>query len=158
MLVKLTSNLKQTPRKVSQRLQSWWDLAKWLERLTAKCRSRHSPVATVLGSIPASSDTVESEGRQMKQYWISYIKNKKNAKGCKACIGAASRYIVLYVLSSLFLGRHKGSKTLLVLRYDALQVQGVVPLMRIRLFKLILSKILRTSYRTSPFIGMRIEL
>jgi hypothetical protein len=34
----------------------------WLERLTANAK-----VATVLGSIPASSDTVESEGRQMKQ-------------------------------------------------------------------------------------------
>ncbi len=34
-------------------------------------------MATVLGSIPASSDTVESEGRQMKQYFISYIKRKK---------------------------------------------------------------------------------
>ncbi len=32
-----------------------WDLAEWLERLTAN--------ATVLGSIPASYDTVESEGR-----------------------------------------------------------------------------------------------
>jgi hypothetical protein len=31
----------------------------------------------VLGSITASSDTVESEGRQMKQYWITYIKKKK---------------------------------------------------------------------------------
>ncbi len=31
----------------------------------------------VLGSIPASSDTVESEGRQMKQCWIQYIKNQK---------------------------------------------------------------------------------
>ncbi len=34
----------------------------WLERLTANAK-----VATVLGSIPASSDTVDSEGRQMKQ-------------------------------------------------------------------------------------------
>jgi hypothetical protein len=33
-----------------------------LERLTA-----NAPVATVLGSIPASVGTVESEGRQMKQ-------------------------------------------------------------------------------------------
>ncbi len=48
-----------------------WDLAEWLERLTA-----NAVVATVLGSIPASSDTVESEGRQMKQCWISYIKRK----------------------------------------------------------------------------------
>ncbi len=38
------------------------DLAQWLERLTANAK-----VATVLGSIPASSDTVESERRQMKQ-------------------------------------------------------------------------------------------
>jgi hypothetical protein len=34
----------------------------WLERLTV-----NAVVATVLGSIPASSDTVESKGRQMKQ-------------------------------------------------------------------------------------------
>ncbi len=40
------------------------DLAKWLERLTANVELE---VATVLGSIPASSDTVESEGPQMKQ-------------------------------------------------------------------------------------------
>ncbi len=45
---------------------SEWDLAEWLERLT---------VVTVLGSIPASSDTVESERQQMKQCWIKYIKN-----------------------------------------------------------------------------------
>ncbi len=37
-------------------------------------------VATVLGSIPASSDTVESEGRQMNQCWITYIKRKKEKK------------------------------------------------------------------------------
>ncbi len=40
-----------------------WGIAEWLERLTANVE-----VATVLGSIPASSDTVESEGRQMKQF------------------------------------------------------------------------------------------
>ncbi len=38
------------------------DLALWLERLTA-----NAEVVTVLGSIPASSDTMESEGRQTKQ-------------------------------------------------------------------------------------------
>jgi hypothetical protein len=37
-------------------------------------------VATVLASIPTSSDTVESEGRQMKQCRISYIKRKKKKK------------------------------------------------------------------------------
>jgi hypothetical protein len=48
-----------------------WDVAEWLECLTASAE-----VATVMGSIPASSDTVESERRQMKQCWISYIKNR----------------------------------------------------------------------------------
>ncbi len=46
----------------------WCNLAERLERLTANAKC-----ATVLGSIPASSDTVETEGRQMKQYWIKYI-------------------------------------------------------------------------------------
>jgi hypothetical protein len=36
--------------------------------------------ATVLGSIPASSDTVESVGRQMKQCWIQYIEEEENPK------------------------------------------------------------------------------
>jgi hypothetical protein len=45
-----------------------WDQAEWLQRLTA-----HAEVATVLGSIPASSDTVESDTRQMKHCWIQYI-------------------------------------------------------------------------------------
>ncbi len=43
-------------------INSGWDLAEWLERPTA-----NAEVATVLGSIPAVSDRVESEGRQMKQ-------------------------------------------------------------------------------------------
>jgi hypothetical protein len=38
----------------------------WLEGLTANAK-----VATFLGSIPASSDTVKSECRQMKQGWIT---------------------------------------------------------------------------------------
>ncbi len=37
-------------------------MAEWLDRLTV-----NAVVATVLGSMSASSDTVESEGRQMKQ-------------------------------------------------------------------------------------------
>ncbi len=47
----------------SSRVWGWdladveWDLAEWLERLIANV-----VVATVLGSIPASSDTVKSEG------------------------------------------------------------------------------------------------
>jgi hypothetical protein len=40
----------------------WMRLADWLEQLTVNAK-----VATVLGSIPASSDTVASEERQMKQ-------------------------------------------------------------------------------------------
>ncbi len=45
-------------RQINQRL----DLAEWLERLAVNAK-----VATDLGSITASSDTVEYEGRQMKQ-------------------------------------------------------------------------------------------
>jgi hypothetical protein len=44
----------------------------WLER-----QAVNAIVATVLGSIPASSDTVESERRQMKHCRITYIKRKK---------------------------------------------------------------------------------
>jgi len=40
--------------------ESGSDLAEWLVRLTA-----HVEVATVLGSIKASSDTVECEGRRI---------------------------------------------------------------------------------------------
>jgi hypothetical protein len=39
----------------------------------------NAPVATVLGSIPASVGTVESEGRQMKQCWILYEQKEKNS-------------------------------------------------------------------------------
>jgi hypothetical protein len=46
--------------------------SRWFERLTANAK-----VATDLGSISASSDTTESEGRQMKQCLIKYIKNPK---------------------------------------------------------------------------------
>ena len=44
----------------------------WLEGLTANAK-----VATFLGSIPASSDTVKSEWRQMKQGWIK-LSNSTN--------------------------------------------------------------------------------
>ncbi len=66
------------PQKLKSRdiVPLWgWDLAEWLNRLTA-----NAVVATVLCSIPASSDTVESEGRQMKQCWISYTIKRKNPK------------------------------------------------------------------------------
>jgi hypothetical protein len=51
-----------------------WDLAEWLECLTANVK-----IATVLGSVSASSDTVESEGRQMRHCWIKNMR-KKNYK------------------------------------------------------------------------------
>ncbi len=44
------------------RKERYRDLADMLGLLTANAK-----VATVLGLIPASSDTVESEGRHMKQ-------------------------------------------------------------------------------------------
>ncbi len=53
----------------------WWDLAVWLERLAV-----NAIAATVLGSIQASSDTVESEGRQMKQCWLTSKIKRKNQK------------------------------------------------------------------------------
>ncbi len=59
-------------------LSSGWDLVKWLERLAV-----YDKVGTVPGSIPGTSDTVESEGRQMKQCWITYNRTfmkKKNLK------------------------------------------------------------------------------
>jgi hypothetical protein len=49
-------------------------MAEWLMRLTFNAKA-----ATVLGSIPASSDTLESEGRQMKQNRKSTLKNLKNS-------------------------------------------------------------------------------
>ncbi len=56
-----TSSYRRTFKKVDEIY-----LAEWLERLSANAK-----VATVLG--PESSDTVESEGRQMKQCWTQYI-------------------------------------------------------------------------------------
>jgi hypothetical protein len=44
------------------------DLADWIDCLTANAEK----VATILDSIPASTDTLESEGRQMKQCRIKY--------------------------------------------------------------------------------------
>ncbi len=51
------------------------DLAKWLDQWVRSSGRRHAKVTTVLGSIPASSDTVESEGRQLKK--------KKNRPKCE---------------------------------------------------------------------------
>ncbi len=45
---------------------------RFVQSMTANAK-----VAKVLGSIPASSDTVESEGRQMKQCWKQYTKRQK---------------------------------------------------------------------------------
>ncbi len=47
-----------------------WDLA-YIVVTASDCQCQG--LATVLGSIPASSDTVKSEGRQMKQCWKQYI-------------------------------------------------------------------------------------
>ncbi len=68
-----------------------WDLAEWWMkssqvgmRFSRAVTVEHLAVdfkfATVPCSIPATSDTVESEGRQMKQCWITYNRTymKKN--------------------------------------------------------------------------------
>ncbi len=55
----------------------WMRSSRVVRASDSQCRM----VSTVLDSIsPASSDTVESEGRQMKQCWISYMKKKKSKK------------------------------------------------------------------------------
>jgi hypothetical protein len=56
----------------------------YMERLAVNAK-----VAKVLGSITASSDTVKSEGRQMKQCGITYIKE---------CL--KERLLYVYVLKS----------------------------------------------------------
>ncbi len=53
----------------------WMRSSRVVRALTA-----NAIVATVQGSIPATSDTVESEGRQTKQCWISYIRRKNSKK------------------------------------------------------------------------------
>ncbi len=52
-----------------------WDLAMWLERLIVTAE-----IVTVLGSIPVSSDTVESEQQQMNQCWLNKVQKKKIQK------------------------------------------------------------------------------
>ncbi len=63
-------------RQADKRIKFWWRRSSLVVRASG-CQAE---VPTVLGSIPASSDTVESEGRQMKQCWIQYIEKKKNPK------------------------------------------------------------------------------
>jgi hypothetical protein len=62
----------------------------WLERLTA-----NAVVATVLGSMPASSDTVESEGRQMKQC-LNIVHNKKITKKLAKEYSSEGVHTVMY--------------------------------------------------------------
>ncbi len=47
------------------------------------CSWKRSKLATVLDSIPASSNTMDFEGRQMKNYWIKYLKNPKSPHDTK---------------------------------------------------------------------------
>ncbi len=61
--------------------REWMRCAEYLERLTASAE-----VETVLGSIPASSDTVESEGRQMKQVEESTFIKKSEKPPCKELV------------------------------------------------------------------------
>jgi hypothetical protein len=58
----------------------WMRSIRVLERLTA-----HAEVATVLSSISASSDTVKSEGRQMKQCCVKNRKKSKNNPPFNIC-------------------------------------------------------------------------
>ncbi len=70
-------------RKYSQYNSSMWmSTSLWIKssRVVRASDSQSRIVTTVLGSITASSDTVESEGRQTKQCWISYTLIKKKIK------------------------------------------------------------------------------
>jgi hypothetical protein len=63
----LLETYKKTKLKNYTRLRSYWGKKNHKRR-----------TGQVLGFIPASSDTVETEGRQMKQCWMVYIKKKKS--------------------------------------------------------------------------------
>ncbi len=68
----------------------WMRSSRVVELLTV-----NAVVTTVL-AIPASSDTVESEGRQTKHCWISYLKKKKIQKNPplnKVAIGYSIRAV-----------------------------------------------------------------
>ncbi len=56
-----------------------------------------------LASIPASSDTVESEGRQMKHGWISYINVHNKQPSVMTAVTNRRQGLTLYVKSSLFI-------------------------------------------------------
>ncbi len=68
----------------------------WRAGMTTLCRSQVYPTSQglwiwLLGSIPTSSDTVESEGWQMKHCWINYIKNPNNLN--VLCYGRYGSYV-----------------------------------------------------------------
>ncbi len=67
-MAKLTKMfLRDQPRTIFRNIDfTRRSLAKWLERLAVNAK-----VATALGSIPASSDTVEAERWQMKKCLIT---------------------------------------------------------------------------------------
>jgi hypothetical protein len=56
---------------------NWMNLAEWIKRLTANAK-----VATVLGSISASSDTVDSAGAADVAV-LKKVHNKLGQDGCK---------------------------------------------------------------------------
>jgi len=64
------------PMATSVAVQYFWMRSSGVVRVSdSQCRGRNCPGFDP--SIPASSDTVQSEWRQMKHCWISYIKRKK---------------------------------------------------------------------------------
>ncbi len=63
----------QVPILTAYPIHCGWNLAEWLGRL-----STNAVVAIVLGSIPASSDTVESKGRH--EAVLNIVHKKKNLK------------------------------------------------------------------------------
>ncbi len=81
-------NQRESPRRTGEivcvipgwaLVQNGWDLADWLQRIWLLMqKSQQSWVRSQ--HLPWNSGTMESEGRQMKQCWMTYIKRKNLKK------------------------------------------------------------------------------
>jgi hypothetical protein len=69
-----------------------------------RCRRRN----IVLGSIPASSDTLESEGRQMKKCWIKFLQLSTNIHTIFTIVSAWARQNAEYGEHNFIKRKKKG--------------------------------------------------
>jgi hypothetical protein len=66
---------------------------------------QNNPLRKRVSSIPASSDTVESKGRQMKQCWLQYIERKKNPP-----VQIRTRFLILLGAADRFRNNESGTR------------------------------------------------